>query len=375
MKVAATNSQGPVVAKVLTNAAGQVISVESLLAHQKQHGSLPQGTTLRVSGTKAGQNIIHLTGSTKPNQLAQFTMASQNNLITLSSQPKLVVASQTTSVTSTVTTPKPTSRTISKPQPQTITKFTPKVTQQLINAKLLQENQKIVQPKLVMSQSAAQTKLGTNKNLPINKPLTLNVAGGNANTIRMVNTANLNLTHIGGKPVLLASKGGAIQNIQGQNVILQPNSGGPSLVLQHKNATTNLQQQTSSSTNNLLINQQNIVFAPQMKVQQQPQVVFNSNIKNVASSVNQQQNITQSHLMLGSHPVRLQTSTASSSTQRVVLASQGQGGQIVAQQLLLPASFQGTAINIKALQGLKVIPIAQATGQNKGKKLIGKRLK
>lgn len=34
----------PLVAKVLTNAAGQVISVESLLAHQKQHGTLPQGT-------------------------------------------------------------------------------------------------------------------------------------------------------------------------------------------------------------------------------------------------------------------------------------------------------------------------------------------
>lgn len=37
------NSQVPVVAKVLTNAAGQVISVESLLAHQKAHGTLPQG--------------------------------------------------------------------------------------------------------------------------------------------------------------------------------------------------------------------------------------------------------------------------------------------------------------------------------------------
>lgn len=33
-------SQGPVVAKVLTNAAGQVISVESLLAHQKQQGTI-----------------------------------------------------------------------------------------------------------------------------------------------------------------------------------------------------------------------------------------------------------------------------------------------------------------------------------------------
>jgi len=33
----------PVVAKVLTGAQGQMISMESLLAHQKQHGTLPQG--------------------------------------------------------------------------------------------------------------------------------------------------------------------------------------------------------------------------------------------------------------------------------------------------------------------------------------------
>lgn len=34
----------PLVAKVLTSAQGQMISMESLLAHQKQHGTLPQGT-------------------------------------------------------------------------------------------------------------------------------------------------------------------------------------------------------------------------------------------------------------------------------------------------------------------------------------------
>ena len=35
--------QQPMVAKVLTNTQGQVISMESLVAHQKQHGTLPQG--------------------------------------------------------------------------------------------------------------------------------------------------------------------------------------------------------------------------------------------------------------------------------------------------------------------------------------------
>lgn len=43
-----TSTQAPVVAKVLTNAQGQVISVGSLLAHQKQHGSLPQGKIIII---------------------------------------------------------------------------------------------------------------------------------------------------------------------------------------------------------------------------------------------------------------------------------------------------------------------------------------
>lgn len=69
------------------------------------------------------------------------------------------------------------------------------------------------------------------------------------------------------------------------------------------------------------------------------------------------------NVMLGGHTVRLQPNSPGGTPQRVVLASQGQGGQIVAQQILLPAGFQGTAINIKALQGVKVIPITQ---QGKG---------
>jgi len=111
------------VAKVLTNAAGQVISVESLLAHQKAHGTLPQGlsfpirkknscktiyywtgTTLRVQSAKSGQqNVIHLTSTTKANTIAHFAVGSQNNLVALTTQPKLVVASQAASSATTVT--------------------------------------------------------------------------------------------------------------------------------------------------------------------------------------------------------------------------------------------------------------------------------
>ncbi|RZC39742.1 nuclear factor related to kappa-B-binding protein, partial [Asbolus verrucosus] len=376
----------PVVAKVLTNAAGQVISVESLLAHQKQHGSLPQGTTLRVSGTKGGPtNIIQLTGTSKQNPIAQFAVASQNNII-ITSQPKLVVATTATTTTTTTTTTSPSimtstiTTTMTKPvartlinktsQPQTVgaAKFPTKITQQLINAKLITttqnvDGQKIVQPKIFMGQQN-QVKLASAKNISLtSKPVTL---AANANTIRMVNAANLNLTHIGGKPVLLASKGTTIQNIQGQNVILQtqPNTSGGSLVLQNAVKaipTTNISQQNNPNIN--IINQQNVVLGPQLKVQTPQQVVFSSAVKSAVTVPSQ--SISQGHIVLEGHPVRLQTSTATN-TQRVVLASQGQGGQIVAQQILLPAGFQGTAINIKALQGVKVIPLAQAHSQGRG---------
>lgn len=96
------------------------------------------------------------------------------------------------------------------------------------------------------------------------------VSSGNAgNTIRMVNAANLNLTHIGGKPVLLASKGGTIQNLQGQNVILQTQSGsggGASLVLQQNAVKSSAAQQQTSTSNINILNQQNFVLGTQVKV-------------------------------------------------------------------------------------------------------------
>lgn len=57
------------------------------------------------------------------------------------------------------------------------------------------------------------------------------------------------------------------------------------------------------------------------------------------------------------------TITGTGTAQRLVLATQGQGGQLVTQQILLP-NIQSNAINLKSLQGLKVIPIQQ---QGKGK--------
>ena len=322
------------------------------------------GTTVRLSGVKGSQTNIQLTGLSKQNSVTQLAVGSQNNLIALSTQPKLVLSPQaTTAVSASVISTKNSSKATSKAQ--TVTKFTPKFTQQLINAKFVTQNvdsQKIVQPKVIIGQS--QVKLNASKNVT-SKSVTLGVPSG-GNTIRMVNTANLNLAHIGGKPVLLTNKGSTLQSLQGQNVIIQtqhtqPNSSGLVSVTVSKAASTGSSQQTTASSISLL-NQQNtqVVLTPQIKVQQTPQVILSSNLK--TNSIQQTQNAGQ--IVLGGHPVRLQAAS-STSTQRVVLAGQGQGGQFVAQQILLPPGFQGTAINIKALQGVKVIPIAQGQ-HNKG---------
>lgn len=68
MKSAA--SQGPVVAKVLTNAAGQVISVESLLAHQKQ-----QGTFIILKNTQ----LFHLLKNLKKQFKQNIKLIFRNN--------------------------------------------------------------------------------------------------------------------------------------------------------------------------------------------------------------------------------------------------------------------------------------------------------
>ncbi|PNF15391.1 hypothetical protein B7P43_G01014 [Cryptotermes secundus] len=172
----------PMVAKVLTSAQGQVISMESLLAHQKQHGTLPQGTALRVTtGGKPGQtSLIQIPSST------QFAVVSQGNLLSVG-QPR-VIQTQLTSQQSLATT--------AGIQQQQVTK--------LVTA--------------------------------AGKPVVAGAATTATANLRMIGPAagGLNLAHIGGKPVLLASKAQStpIQGPTGQNVILTSQAtGGQTVVL------------------------------------------------------------------------------------------------------------------------------------------------
>lgn len=154
-----------------------------------------------MQGAKPGQttNIIQLTPAASkhsPLPAAQFAASSpQNNFIALAGQPKLVVASQPGSATtSTVTVAKPGPRTATKTQ--TLAKFPQKVAQQLTNAKFISQDL----PKIIVGQQGQKGAKG----VVVSKA----AAAGGTNMVRMVNAANLNLTHIGGKPVLLAGKCG-----------------------------------------------------------------------------------------------------------------------------------------------------------------------
>lgn len=249
-----------------------------------------------------------------------------------------------------------------------------KLAQQFVNAKFIHNvtgNKIIPQQKLVVNQPN-QIKINTTaKPVTVTKSL---ITNQNTNTVRMVNAASLNLAHIGGKPVLLASKGNTIQNIQGQNVIIQTqpsiSTSAGSIVLPNNarviqgGSIVTQQSQLSQSQSNT-----QVVLGTQLKVQNVNQSLMQTNANQVVvgHSLKAQGNVgqqgTPNTVVLGGHTIKMQ---GTQQNQRVVLASQGQGGQLVAQQILLPPGFQGGAINIKTLQGLKVIPLAQ-TQQTKGK--------
>ncbi|XP_069681281.1 nuclear factor related to kappa-B-binding protein-like isoform X2 [Periplaneta americana] len=192
--------QPPMVAKVLTSAQGQVISMESLLAHQKQHGTLPQGTALRVTtGGKPGQtSLIQIPSST------QFAVVSQGNLLSVG-QPRVLQTQLTSQQAHAVTTPTLQQQAVTVQQPQ-------------------QQQQQ--QPQQQQQQQAQATKLVT----AAGKPLVAGTTTTATANLRMIGptAGGLNLAHIGGKPVLLASKAQSapIQGPAGQNVILTSQAAG-----------------------------------------------------------------------------------------------------------------------------------------------------
>lgn len=139
---------------------------------------------------------------------------------------------------------------------------------------------------------------------------------------------------------------------QGQNIIIQTQANTT-----ETDSTSNIAQGTSATIQNAQGTQ--VILSPPLKVHPS-QMVLSGTVKPSTVNLTQSgQAGTQAQIVtLGGQAVRLQGTAAGSSAHRVVLASQNQG-QIITQQILLPVGFQGTPFNIKALQGLKVVPITQ----------------
>lgn len=263
--VRATTSSNAVMAKVFTNSAGQIISLDSIL--QKQ--GLAPGTTLRMAGAKPGQtSLIQLAGA-PGSQITQYAVVSQGrNLISLA-QPQRLVTTQAAS--STVQT---TVATAVKTETSTAAR----------SAAILQQIQQQTasptqhQPKLVQSITTQQlvnaTKvLGVQSVVPGNR-----LKPG----IRMVNASNLNVAQFAGKPIIIASKTTktATGTTPQQNVIWQQQgtstsnntnyviSGQSGLKVQN-NVLSHFEQTTSQT--------QTVMFGNQMVRLQSPNQIAVSN--------------------------------------------------------------------------------------------------
>lgn len=212
-----TPETSPIMAKVLTNTGGQLISLESLL--QKQ--GIGPGATIRVAGTKPGQtSLIQLAGA-PGSQITQYAVVSQGrNLISLSGQPQRLVTTQAaTNLVSTVnTTPVgtlKTATTIVQQQQQQQHSTIAIQGQSSIGHHQSQQSRIIQTSAGVQMQSISAQQLVNAKVLGVqqigNSPTTVNRM---KNSIRMLNASNLNITHIDGKPLLITGKPQNVSMVQ-----------------------------------------------------------------------------------------------------------------------------------------------------------------
>ncbi|XP_059610747.1 uncharacterized protein LOC132257735 [Phlebotomus argentipes] len=357
--------------KVLTNQSGQLISLESLL--QKQG----IGGPIRVAGAKAGQtNLIQLAGA-PGSHIAQYAVVSPARNIISVATPQRVVAAPVTTTASQGRVKVATATAASEGGQKLLAQ---KATATATSAgKAVAPAQAMVNAKLLGVQNIAAGKV---------KP-----------GIRMVNASNLNIAHIGGKPVIIASKSAAPgQSGQTQGVILQSSAGtnGANLViggqtLKVQSNSLNLISPTSSNAQTVMIGNQFVKVQGQQQSQSSADSSANNSVSASGSAAvasagspvgkivaTSSQASPQASVKVQT-PVQVTTQqqspqmiigaqvkkgnlvkgpgAGSPGQQRVVLALQS-GGQI-----LLPPGFQGGPINLKTLQGLKMISIPQQQQQ------------
>lgn len=190
-----TTTSAPMMAKVLTNSTGQIISLENLLQKQGGGNTISGGTTLRVAGAKPGQtSLIQLAGA-PGSQIAQYAVVSQGpqgrNLISLATPQRLITTQASTSTVST-----------------TMSQLRKTGASNIVQQQQQNQQQQHQQPKLMQ---VSQTISGTGQQLVNAKVLGVQApyrmkAPNTTTGIRMMNASNLNIAHIAGKPVIIASK-------------------------------------------------------------------------------------------------------------------------------------------------------------------------
>ncbi|XP_037821372.1 nuclear factor related to kappa-B-binding protein [Lucilia sericata] len=383
--------------RVITSSSGQIISLDNLI--QKQGGTLRiTGTANNTQTIKTNQqhltaNVLQKSQQQQVKQTQQYAIVSvPNSIISLGSNSNFTVGQRI------ITTQAGSSNTSTLVNLDS-TKVTPSVVSTGTGR--------------VITATAAGTKIITKQT-----PATSNAAG-NIRLINTVNqTANINLATLQGKQVVLTT-GKTLNTIsktqsqQQQNVVqTQQGSiviGGQTVKLQQGN--TNIQQLLQKSGGSIITSQnsstnltattttphlQTVIMGNQiLRVQQLPQIVSTANRINVSNAKTLSNNMdnsltttnskTPKTIFVGSTGQTLRLQPASSQTQnitnkniivqtqqqnptnktaatssgnattpnRVVLAVQG-GGQI-----FLSPNFQGGNINLKSLQNMKVVSLAQ----------------
>lgn len=198
--VRTVSANNPLVGKVLTDASGQIISLESLLQKQVTMNSTP---TLRLTGSKAGQttNLIQLAG-TPGSQITQYAVVSQGrNLITMA-QPRVITTQAANTATAAINSSGQLVTVSGVKTASGISVLSSTMASNTSKTDIVKIGGRTVTNskfKTMTATSAAMTTTATSQ--PVMRYKT---TGGTS--IRIMNASNLNIAHIGGKPVIIASK-------------------------------------------------------------------------------------------------------------------------------------------------------------------------
>lgn len=257
-------------AKVFTNSAGQIISLDSIL--QKQ--GLAPGTTLRMAGTKPGQTSLIQLASGPGSQITQYAVVSQGrNLISLAQPQRLITTQAASSTVQTTLASAVKTETATASRPATILQQIQQSQQSVAGPTQQQQQPKLVQSITTQQLMNATKVLGVQGVLPGNR-----LKPG----IRMVNASNLNVSQFAGKPIIIASKTTktGTGTAQQQNVIWQQQStstsnntnyviSGQSGLKVQNNVLSHFEQPTSQT--------QTVMFGNQMVRLQSPNQIAVTN--------------------------------------------------------------------------------------------------